>query len=140
MTTPNRRPRPAFTVGEVLVALALLAAAGALAAEALTRLMADRSRLDARLEATEAAANALEAARARPWDDLTPEWAAKQSAPPALSRWAGSRLTVKVDLEAGRPRVKRVTAAVSWDRPGLEPWPQVSLTTLVAARTTGGKP
>ncbi|HYH65822.1 MAG TPA: hypothetical protein VD866_14080, partial [Urbifossiella sp.] len=103
-------------------------------------LLADRSRLDAQVEAVEAAVNALEEARARPWDGLTPEWAAARPTPPALARWPGGKLTVKVEPEPGRPRVRRVTAEVSWDRAGMEPWPAVSLTTLVAARTTGGKP
>ena len=138
-TRSTRRPRPGFTVGEVLIALAVLTAAGALAAEGLTRLLADRSRLDARWEAAEAANNALEEARARPWDDLTPEWSAARPTPPSLGRWTGSKLTVRVEPEAGRPRVKRVTAEVRWDREG-EPWPTVTLTTLVAARTTGGQP
>jgi len=132
--------RRGFTLGEVLIALAVLAAAGAIAASALTRLLADRSRLDAQVEAVEAAVNALEEARARPWDGLTPEWAAARPTPPALARWPGGKLTVKVEPEPGRPRVRRVTAEVSWDRAGMEPWPAVSLTTLVAARTTGGKP
>jgi type II secretory pathway pseudopilin PulG len=132
--------RRAFTLGEVVIALAVLAAAGTIAATALTRLLADRSRLDARLEAVEAATNALEEARARPWDGLTPEWAAARPTPPVLARWPGSKLTVKVEPEPGRPRVRRVTAEVSWDRGEAEPWPAVSLTTLVAARTTGGKP
>jgi prepilin-type N-terminal cleavage/methylation domain-containing protein len=138
--SPTRRPRAGFTIGEVLVALAVLAAAATLSAEALTRTAAERSRLDARLEAVDAAANALEAARARPWDDLTPEWAAAQAAPASLARWPDSKLTVRVEPEPDRPRVKRVTAEVSWERKGLAPWPTVALTTLVAARSAGGKP
>lgn len=132
--------RPGFTVGEVLVALAVLAATATLSAEALLRTAAERSRLDARLEAADAAANALEAARARPWDDLTPEWAAARPTPAALARWPDAKLTVRVEPEPDRPRVKRVTAEVRWERKGLSPWPAVTLTTLVAARTTGGKP
>ncbi len=138
MTRPSHRR--GFTLGEVVIALAVLAAAGSLVAVALTQLLADRSRLDARLEAVEAAANALEEARARPWDGLTPEWAAALPTPPVLARWPGSKLTVKVVPEPGRPRVRRVTAEVTWDRGEMEPWKPVSLTTLVAARTTGGKP
>ena len=138
--TRTRPSRPAFTVGEVLIALAVLTAAADLSAEGLTRMLADRSKLDARREAVEAAANALEQARARPWDGLTPEWAATRALPPSLARWPGGKLTVRVEPESNRPRVRRVTAEVSWDRGDGDPWPTTSLTTLVAARTTGGKP
>lgn len=132
--------RRGFTLAEMVIALAVLAATGSLAAAALTQLLADRSRLDARVEAVEAAANALEEARARPWDQLTPEWAAARPTPPVLARWTGSKLTVKVEPEPGRPRVRRVTAEVTWDRGQSDPWKPVTLTTLIAARTTGGKP
>jgi hypothetical protein len=140
MTPRSSTRRPGFTIGEVLIALAVLAATATLSAEAILRTAAERSRFDARLEAADAAANALEAARARPWDDLTPEWAAAQPVPAALARWPDSKLTVRVEPEPDRPRVKRVTAEVRWERKGLAPWPVVTLTTLVAARTAGGKP
>ncbi|MBN9520359.1 hypothetical protein J0H58_17820 [bacterium] len=140
MTPRPPNPRPGFTVGEVLIALAVLATAATLSAEALLRTAAERSRFDARMEAADAAANVLEATRVRPWDDLTPEWAAAQPVPAALARWPDSKLTVRVEPERDRPRVKRVTAEVRWERKGLAPWSVVTLTTLVAARTSGGKP
>ena len=137
---PLTRPRAGFTVAETVIALAVLAGAAALTAEMVTRALADRSRLEARAEAVDAAVNVLEAARARPWDQLTPEWAAALAVPESLSRWPDSRLTVTVEPVPDRPRAKRVTAEVRWEREGREPWPSVTLATVVAARTSEGKP
>ena len=137
---PPTWPRAGFTAIEAVIALAVLAGAATLTAEMVTGALADRSRLEARAEAVEAAANMLEHARARSWDELTPEWAGSQVVPESLSRWPDSRLRVTVEPMPDRPRAKRVTAAVRWDREGREPWPAVVLTTVIAARTTEGKP
>lgn len=138
--TPSSRMRHGFTVMECMIALAVLSGAAALVAEMVTRSLVDRSRLDARAEAVDAVTNALERARARPWEELTPQWAKAQVPPESLARWSEARLTVVVEPEPNRPRVKRVTAEVTWDRPQAHAWPPVTLTTLIAARTVEGNP
>jgi hypothetical protein len=101
----------------------------------------ERGRLAARLEALTAAGNVLEAARALPWDALTPQWAAAQRLPEsALPLRPDARLEVRVEPEASVPRAKRVTAAVRWDfRDGVPPQ-EVRLVTLFSARDAAGKP
>jgi prepilin-type N-terminal cleavage/methylation domain-containing protein len=127
-------PRRGFTLAEVGIALAILAGAAVLVVQLTTWVLAERARTDARLEATDAAANLLEQARARPWDDLTDEWAKAQRLPDHLAaRWPEGKLAVRVEPERDRPRVKRVTVEVRWDR--SDP---VTMTALFAARTAGG--
>ena len=132
--------RPGIFMTETVVALALLASAAALAAPLVSWAIAERSRADARLEAVDAAANVFEQASARKWDDLTPEWASSQRFPDHLTaRWPEARLTARVDPEANRPRVKRVTVEVKWTG-ARETWPALKLTSLYAARAPEGKP
>ena len=132
--------RRGFSLVEAVVALAVLAIAAVLVAEFATWSLAERGRTDARLEALTAATNVLEEARAKPWDELTPEWAAARKLPaPVAARWSDCKLTVKVVAEADRPRVKRVTAEVAWTDPKRALAP-VALTALLAARTPEGKP
>jgi hypothetical protein len=124
-----------------MVSLAVLAGAAVLVAELATQSLAERARADARLEAVEAAVNVLEQARARSWSDLTPEWASAQKLPDHLAaRWPDGRLSVRVEPEASRPRVKRVTVEIKWAEPGRAGWLPVTTTGLFAARATEGKP
>jgi len=135
----SRALRRGFTIIECGVALAALAAIGVIAAQLATWSASERARLDARLEAIEAATNLLEQARARPWEELTPEWASSQQLPDYLAtRWPRGRLTVRVEAEPERPGVKRVTVEVYWGGGGPER--AVTLTALLAARTAGGAP
>ena len=71
--------RPGFTRYRVtLVAIGVLTTAAVIAAQLGTSSLIERGRTEERQAATEAAANILEAARARTWAYLTPEWAAGQ--------------------------------------------------------------
>lgn len=141
MTAAAGRPRRGFTAGEILLALGMLVLAGVLAAELGTAALTERWRTDARLDAQDAAANALEAARAADWDALTPAWAAGQTLPPHLAaRLSDGALAVTVAPEPGRPRVKRVTAVVTWTGAGKRPARPVALVGLFAARAAGGTP
>jgi len=133
-------PRRGFSLTEAVVALAVLATAAALVAEFATWSLAERGRTEARLEALSAATNVLEEARARSWDDLTADWAKARTLPESVAtRWPDCKLTVSVIPEPDRPRVKRVTAEVTWTDP-KRALPAVSLTALFAARAPEAKP
>ena len=139
MRASPRAPRRGFTMAECGIALAVLAAVGVVVAQLATTSLAERLRSEARLEATETAANVLEAARARPWDELTPQWAAEQKLPAHLAeRWLAGSLTVRVEPEPQRPYLKRVTVDVLWGGVGHGPERPVTLTALFAARAAGG--
>jgi hypothetical protein len=131
--------RPGFSMVEVVLAFAVLASAGVLVAHVGTWALTERAAADARLEAVEAVANQLEGARARPWAELTAEWAAGRKLPDYLAaRWPDAKLAVRVEPEADRPRVKRVTAELTWADAARKTWTPVSLTALFADRTPGG--
>jgi type II secretory pathway pseudopilin PulG len=114
MKTHIRR-RTGFTIMETAIALALLCFAMVLVAQLGTWTLAERARAEERLAAIEGVANLLEAARARPWADLTPQWAAEQRLTDNLAdRLHEAVLTVRVEREPDRPRVKRVTVQLAW--------------------------
>ena len=123
-------------MAETLLAFAVLTSVAAGIAEMATWSLSERARADARLEAINSTANVLEQARARKWDDLTAEWASSQRLPDYVTaRWPDSQLSVRVEPEANRPRVKRVTVEVKWPGAGHASWKPVTLTALFAART-----
>lgn len=135
------RRRAGFTATETVIGLAVLAGAAAMLGELASQSLAVRARADARLEAVDTAANVLEEARVRPWSELTPEWAAAQKLPESLTeRWPDMRLSVRVEPEANRPRVKRVTVEIKWTGSNRAGWPPVTTTGLFAARAAEGKP
>ena len=138
--THRRQPsRRAFTMTEVAISLAMLLVIGTMVAELATWMISERSLTDARLEAAEIAANELEQARAIAWEGLTPEWAASQKLPAHVrDRWPDLRLTVRVEPEPDRPRVKRVTVELKWAESHRAMWPATTLTAVFAARTAGG--
>jgi len=133
-------PRRAFLAMEAVAAVGLMLVALMLVAEIGTWSIVERSRNTARQQALEEAANALELARGRPWDDLTPDWAAAQRLPEGTTRLHDGKLTIRVEQESNRPRTKRVTAVVSWKHGSREE--TVELVALLSARTAdmGGKP
>jgi len=135
------RSRLGFTMAETLIALAVLGSVSAAVAEFATWTLGERAHADARLEAVDAAANALEQARARPWNDLTAQWASDQRLPEYMAaRWPDCRLSVRVEPEENRPYVKRVTVDVKWTAPGHKNWAPVTLIAAFAARATEAKP
>ncbi len=75
--------------------------------------MLERARTQMRLEAAEAAANVLEAARALEWQQLGPDWADQQKlADYASARLDDAQLFVHVKNET--PTLKRVDVEIQW--------------------------
>jgi hypothetical protein len=126
-----------------VIALGILGVVLLLLAELGCQVLTERMRDAARQDALEAAANALEAARACPWDDLTPAWAARQRLPDAVAgRLPGGRLEVRVEPEASRPHTRRVTVEVRWpfnDKPAQR-LQLVALRSARSAPASGEKP
>jgi hypothetical protein len=136
LTTAGPFPgRPGFTIAETMVTLGLLAVALTLVAQVGAQTLRERERVVAGLVAREQAINVLETARAQPWEKLDAGWAEKQRLPEAYAR-KGWKLQVRVEPEAGRVRVKRVSVEV---RPEGTPAPPVRLVGLFAARSAPEK-
>jgi hypothetical protein len=129
---------------EVVVAVGVLAVAMVLVAQIGVYSLGQRGRDAARHEALELAANVMEAARACPWEDLTPEWASTHKLPETLSkRLYQGKLTVRVEPEANRPQSKRVTVEIHWklkDDISARPVQLVGLFSARSAAASGGKP
>jgi prepilin-type N-terminal cleavage/methylation domain-containing protein len=133
--------RPGYTLMESLAALGILATAAVIAAQVGTWSLIERGRTQCRLAATDAAANLLEAARAVPWNDLTPEWATGQRLPAFVAdRLHDATLAVVVAPERDQPKLKRVTVDIRWDHRPTAPPEAVKLTALFADRSAGGGP
>jgi prepilin-type N-terminal cleavage/methylation domain-containing protein len=137
---PGRRvARPGFTLLECVIALGVLAAVTVFVAQLATWSLTERQKADERLTALELAANVLEAARARPWADLTPAWADGQRLPDELAaRLLDARLTVRVEPEPDRPHVKRVNVELKWKHHDRMQARTVALVGLFADRSAGG--
>jgi Tfp pilus assembly protein PilV len=135
--------RGGFSILEMTVALGILGLALLLVAELGYQVLTERQRDAARQEALEAAVNALEAARACPWEDLTPAWAARQHLSESSNqRLYEGRLEVRVEPEASHPQTRRVTVEVHWLLGDSKPARPVRLVGLRSARSapaTGGK-
>jgi len=124
---------------EILISLGVLTSTMVLVAELATWSMAERTRVGERIAAIETTANILEAARGRPWADLTPEWAAAQQLPDELrTRLRGVTLSVRVEPEPDRPRVKRVTVGITWRHADGAQARSVITKALFADRSAGG--
>jgi Tfp pilus assembly protein PilV len=144
MSYPARRARPGFTVIETMLAVGVLTVALVMVAQVAAWSLTQRERAAVRQEALEQAANVLEKARSLPWDQLTPEWAAAQKLPEALSqRLDQPVLAVRVQAIGAAPLTRKVTVEVRWKQSDTVPAPPVRLEALFSARsaaTTGGKP
>jgi type II secretory pathway pseudopilin PulG len=139
--SPACRCRSGFTIMETIVALGIFAIALILVAQLGAQAVAERLRVEERLAAMEFANNVLESARARPWTDLTSEWAAAQQLPEAVAdRLTEPTLSVRVEPERDRPRLKRVTVDLHWRHRYGENARAISLAALYADRHSGGAP
>lgn len=135
---PAVLPRAAFTIMELVVALAGLALGLTLVLELALWSTAERRRLSVRAEALEAAANVLEAAQAASYEGLTAEWAAARQLPPALApRLYNGRLTVRVEPEPAP--LKRVTVEITWQGNGVDTGQPVRLSGWFGPRNSGAK-
>lgn len=135
----RRRSRLGFTVVESVIAIAMLGVAMIMVAQIAVRSLAERTHAEEEFTALEASANVLESARATPWSELTPAWAAavKPSADLA-ARLQGATVTVHVEPEKDRPRVKRVTVEVRWTAAERARERSVTTVGLFADRAAGG--
>ncbi len=137
--------RPGFTVAETAVALAMLLVVGIMVAQCTIWVLREQARRQAHQAALEVAANVLEAARARPAEQLDRDWAAAQKIPAeSAALLPEGAVAVTVAPEKGLPQARRLTVEVRWrpDSPHLPP-PSVQLTTLLTARSAtkaGGEP
>jgi type II secretory pathway pseudopilin PulG len=135
--------RGGFTILESTLALSILVVAMAWVVQVGVESQRERSRNAARRDALETAANVLEAARARSWETLTPEWAANEMLPQAVAeRLPGGRLTVRVEAEAERLLTKRVTVTIHWlsaEGKQARPVELVGFFSDRSARVAGGK-
>jgi hypothetical protein len=119
-----------------MVAMGILAAVMLVIAQVACDVVLERWRSTERQEALEAAANVLEAARACPWDDLSPTWASRQTLPESLAaRLRNGKL--QVNVEPARPHTRRITVQIRWSHGDGRPAPPVKLVGLRSARTTG---
>jgi type II secretory pathway pseudopilin PulG len=141
LSANNRR---GFTTVEAVVALGILGMLSLLLAQVACQVVNERRHNLARQTALEAAANVLEAARACPWDDLKPAWAARQRLPESVARCLrDGALVVRVEPEARHALTRRITVEVTWRQDNGKPAPSVQLVGLRSARTapgTGGTP
>jgi Tfp pilus assembly protein PilV len=134
--------RSGFTIAETMAAIGILSVVMIVVAQVGLWSAQDYARTFSRQAAQELAANVLEAARASPWDALTPEWAKAQKLPETFQQ-DGWRLAVRVEADASRPLMKRVSVRVE-PRPGqAQPQWSEELIGWFSARSapgSGGKP
>jgi hypothetical protein len=131
-----RDNRRGFTTAEAVVALGILGMLSLLLAQVACQIVNERRHNLARQTALEAAANVLETARACPWNDLTPAWAARQRLPESLARTLrDGRVAVHVEPEVGHKLVRRITVEVTWRQDNGKPAAPVQLVGLRSPRT-----
>lgn len=107
------KTRRGFTVLESLIAMSALAVASVVVAQLGALALTERARLIDELALLETADNVLESARALDFEQLTPEWANRQTLPPHVQqRDSEVRLRVLVEPMADDPAVKRVEVRI----------------------------
>ncbi len=140
-TSQPTASRLAFTLAEMVMAMAVLAVLMLLTVQIATWSMRERLRLAARHAALEHATNILEAARAVPATALTPEWAAgHQGTPPDSALPPQTRVEVAVSAEKDTPAARRVVVSVYWRLHEDEPEQVVQLMSIFGPQLhPGGK-
>jgi hypothetical protein len=132
--------RKGLAILDATIGLAVLSTALLIAAQTTMWLVGERQQVEVRQQAVEATANVLEAARACNWDDLDSKWAEGQRLPASMAeRCEDADLAVRVQPEAGRDQIKRVSVELTWKQPDGRMATPVRVTALFARRT-GGKP
>ena len=136
MKTEDTRSSRGFTLIEVGVALAVLAVCMILVMQIGYLSLRERARRNVEQAALECAANVLEAARAEPWESLTPEWAAAREIPAAMrEQLSDATLTVSVEPEKSQPLTKRVTVEIRVQQSEAVEVEAARLVALFSART-----
>jgi Tfp pilus assembly protein PilV len=131
-----KRPTHGFTVVETVTALGLLMMGMIMVTQIAAWSIQERIHSAVRQESTEIADNVLEAARSRPWEELTARWASEQYLPEATSkRLQGARLSVKVGVDSSTPLVKRVSVEVAWPEGVTPAMKAIHLVELIGPRT-----
>jgi prepilin-type N-terminal cleavage/methylation domain-containing protein len=140
---PRGRSVGGFTIPEVMAVLGILAVVLVMVSQVAVWFLRERIQSTDRQAAQELAANILESARARSWEELTPDWAAGQRLPEPLAQ-RGWRLKVSVEPEKSQPRSKRVIVEIFTlpenKAPTAEPVRLVGLFSARTVTTPGGKP
>jgi type II secretory pathway pseudopilin PulG len=135
------KPRHAFTIMEMTVALMMVGVIMMVSMQVATSSMLERLRLAARQAALEHASNVLEAARAEKPDALTGAWAAAhQSVPADTALPEQTQVRVAIQPEAAAPAARRVTVVVGWRFAEDEPEQTVQLTSIFAPRAAAEGP
>lgn len=144
MASQNLRTRNAFTLVELVMAVAIVAILGVIVAQLLSFSLLERARVGARQTATELAVNVLEEARAQPFDKLDKVWADARAIPSeSVDLLPKGKLITTVEPEKTAHEVKRITVEVRWQFETHVPVQNVRLTTLLSAREAkkkGGTP
>src|SRR5262245_34251050 len=127
--------RGGFTAMEVVLSLVFLGMAAAIVGELAVFALNERLHNETRLAVIEWATNVLEDARARPWAEVTPEWAGNTQLPDDLSiRLSEPKVSVKVEPELDYPAAKRVTVSVQWTQSDGVSVRPVTLATVISDR------
>jgi prepilin-type N-terminal cleavage/methylation domain-containing protein len=136
--------RGGMSLMEVTVTLAIIAVLAVVIAQCAYWSGLERGRMASHQAALELATNALEAARALPWDKLDQAWADAQTIPADMATLLpDGKLVVTVAPEPRQPLTRRVTAEVRWQLEAHLPPQSEQLTTLLSERTakkSGGRP
>jgi type II secretory pathway pseudopilin PulG len=129
------RTRRAFTIMEATAALAIIAIAAVIVAQAMVWSLRERARFAANHAALELAANTLEAARAEPFENLDQAWADGQGVPSEMDAvLPAGKLMVTIEDEKATPLLRRVTVEVTWQFDPAVPVQKVSMATMLSAR------
>ena len=137
---PGRKLNPAgFLLLEIIVAMILLGTAAAIIVPALSW-MGTESRLSMqKQEAVEGLYNLMEDLTARPYEDLTPDAAAKIELPkPLQEQLPGAKLEVAITETETAPKAKRIQMRLSWNQRSGQPLAPLRLSAWV--HQTEGRP